>query len=275
MTDLIFDTETTGLVDFALPISEEKQPHLLQLAALLVDDEEVLAELNVILYWPDLKEISKEAIAVHHLTLARCHKKGVPPLKALQDFDGMVRLASCVVAHNVEFDDVIMRAAYHRVGGTGNAFTSKPRFCTMQSAQPVLKLPPKKEPPKGATPRYRFPSLDRAYRDLVDEAGFENAHEAMADARACHAVLVALRRRKAALIYKKPYRSAAKSKVNVDMRWLGDLLQEAENREGHLTEWERSFVADIGERHAQYGDDLFVSPKQHAILIRIEGKLHE
>nr|WP_299241463.1 hypothetical protein [uncultured Halomonas sp.] len=36
---LFFDTETTGLPDWKVPSDSEHQPHLVQLAAVLADDD--------------------------------------------------------------------------------------------------------------------------------------------------------------------------------------------------------------------------------------------
>lgn len=272
--DLVFDTETTGLARLADPITDQEQPFVLQLAALLVEDDKVLDEINVLFNWPEVKEIPKEAFDVHHIDLKTCRKEGVKPLTILKEFDALVRRADFLVAHNMEFDDFILRTAYHRVGGTGQAFSRRPRICTMQSARSVLELPPKKPPPEGAKPRYKLPSLVEAYKLLVDENGFEGAHNALADTRACHGVLVALRRRKVTLSYKAPQRKRHSASVDVDRAWLDDLLTQAEEHESRLTEWERAFAADFSERSAQYGDNLFVSAKQRAILVRIEGKIN-
>jgi hypothetical protein len=42
---------------------------------------------------------------------------------------------------------------------------------------------------------YKWPTLDEAYRVLVDPSGFKDAHDAMADTRACRGVYYALRAR--------------------------------------------------------------------------------
>ena len=40
---------------------------------------------------------------------------------------------------------------------------------------------------------YKWPKLSEAYETLVDEEGFEGAHDAMADVRACRAVYYKLK----------------------------------------------------------------------------------
>ena len=56
--------------------------------------------------------------------------------------------------------------------------------CTMRIATNVLKIPG----PRG----FKWPTLQEAYKRLVDPAGFEGAHDAITDVKACAAVFYAL-----------------------------------------------------------------------------------
>ena len=63
----------------------------------------------------------------------------------------------------------------------------------MLSSMPVLKLP-------GRYGNYKWPKLEEAYKFLVDPAGFEDAHDALVDVKACAAVLDALEEMGAPLV---------------------------------------------------------------------------
>jgi len=50
---------------------------------------------------------------------------------------------------------------------------------------------------------------------------------------------------------------------------LGDMLAALEAEMGALNDWETKFVRDQLERHAKYGADVFMSPKQWSALQKI------
>ena len=69
---LVFDVETTGLPLWNEPSEDPRQPHLVQLAALLVDDDtrQVISTLDVIVR-PDGWLIPEDVAAVHGITTER------------------------------------------------------------------------------------------------------------------------------------------------------------------------------------------------------------
>ncbi len=89
-----------------------------------------------------------------------------------------------MVCHNVNFDIKIMSYAYYRAGIV-NTLIDYRKVCTMKTATPVLKIP-------SVRGGYKWPKLQETYQALVDEAGFESAHTADADAMACWKILRAL-----------------------------------------------------------------------------------
>jgi hypothetical protein len=101
-------------------------------------------------------------------------------------FHQYARIADRVVFHNARYDTPRISDTITRVGGELSMWNSKPKFCTMLSLEPVMKLP-------GKFPgKYKWPNLDEAYRAYVDPDGFEDAHDAMADVQACAKVLFAI-----------------------------------------------------------------------------------
>ena len=76
---LFYDTETTGLPDFKAPSESAHQPHIVQLAALLVDMDtrETIQSMDVICR-PDGWTIPDEVAAVHGITTEHAAEVGIP-----------------------------------------------------------------------------------------------------------------------------------------------------------------------------------------------------
>src|SRR5512137_2482859 len=74
---LYFDTETTGKANFRAPADDPSQPRLVQLGALLTnDDGKEIAALNLIVK-PNGWTVPAEAAAVHGITTERATNEGV------------------------------------------------------------------------------------------------------------------------------------------------------------------------------------------------------
>ena len=83
----------------------------------------------------------------------------------------------------MDFDIRIMANTYLRSGFPIDSLQVPKRICTMQASTDVLKLPGK------FAGKHKWPTLDEAYRHLVDPAGFDGAHDALVDTKACAEVL--------------------------------------------------------------------------------------
>jgi len=267
--DLAFDTETTGFWDDALAEDDKKQAHVCQLGAVLFDGAEILEEYEAIIYNTGVK-IPKAAQDVHGISTMIARAKGREPKPVLKEFDALVRKSDRLIAHNMGFDLKMILPMFRRAGGTGGAVRAKDKICTMQSATDVLELP-------GKFPgSFKWPSLDEAYRTLVDEDGFEGAHGALADAKATHLVLVALEAGGHPLAYHEKQQPKAGPKwetAKVDLPKLDQILSAAVSSPELLTEWECGFVDEFVEKREKYGDKVFVSEKQWDVIQRIGDKL--
>lgn len=187
MIDLIFDTETTGKWDFKGTPTSEHQPHLVQLAFELVEDDRVIQTFSS--YVIPLIPVPKESTAIHGITDEAAREYGVKLETAIGMFKRAIARADNLVAHNLDFDLKVLARAFFLAGHTDPFHLPNP-ICTMKTATPVLKLPSPNKP--GS---YKWPRLDEAYKALVDPVGFEGAHDALVDVRACGKVLRALRGR--------------------------------------------------------------------------------
>jgi DNA polymerase III epsilon subunit-like protein len=184
MLILFFDTETTGFIDKSAGPDSPTQPHMVQLGAVLADmaGKEAAEPLSVIIR-PDGWTIPREAARVHGITTDIALKQGRRLDAVLKQFDGLAARAQMFVAHNFDFDSLVMRAAYIRAG-MAQPFTGKDSYCTMKQATDVCRLPGRYG--------YKWPALTEAHTHFFGE-GFTEAHNALADVRACKRVFFALR----------------------------------------------------------------------------------
>jgi len=181
---LYFDTETTGIYQSKLPATHPSQPHLVQLAAILVDrDNRERASVNLIVK-PDGYTIPKEASNVHGITTELALKYGVPLMVAVAAFTNLRALAEMLVAHNIQFDLGIMATAIHRTGRQPAHPGPTTHVCTMELSTPILKLPPTSRMIAAGFNKFKNPNLAECYRHFFDEE-LEGAHDAMVDVRGC------------------------------------------------------------------------------------------
>lgn len=177
---LFFDTETTGLPAWKLPSSDPSQPHLVQLAALLVDTEtrQVVEELDVIVR-PDGWTIPDDVVTIHGITTDHALAHGIPEAEALGRFLDLHDLADERVAHVESFDMRMVRIAIkrHLDDAMADRWKDSPAQCTGKLAKAAMGL-------------NKMPKLGEAHLALTGEP-MRGAHTAMGDARACMTVFFA------------------------------------------------------------------------------------
>lgn len=187
MRVLIYDTETTGLWKFKLPFDHVSQPEIVQLAAKLVNDEDgrVLGQINFIVRADS--ECAPEAAEIHGITQQLIEEAGVARRVAIASFHNLLKAADRTIAHNWDFDSKLIRRTYAAENSSFSLFDDTPGLCTMKLSTDVCRLP-------GKFPgKYKWPTLQEAYRLLVDPKGFDGAHDAMVDVDACLQVYLHLR----------------------------------------------------------------------------------
>lgn len=188
MSILFYDTETTGLPNFKKPPTDPLQPYIVQLAAILTDNEgNEKASINLIINNNVL--IPKEASSVHGLTEKECASYGVPVQFALSIFSGLSRKADIHCGHNLKFDNFFMDVAYQRIG----KYSPVQSFdCTMEMATPILNLPPTEKMLRAGFNKSKNPNLSECYKYFFDKE-LEGAHDALVDVRACKDVYFAIK----------------------------------------------------------------------------------
>ena len=182
---LIFDTETTG---FAKGAGLQGQPGLVQIAAILFDQERPVGHISAFMqpidnHGQNIPIPTEDFFVRAGITQVAIDKYGMDRVDTLKQFARMVKRAHRLVAHNIAYDWPVILAAFSRNNMLEEIERDKPLYCTMRTLTNVMRLPSK----KGVG--YKWPRLDEAYRTYIDPLGFENAHDAMADVTATSKVL--------------------------------------------------------------------------------------
>lgn len=192
---LFIDTETSGMLLRRAPLSDPSQPHIVQIATLFRDGPGGTVSQRVNLIRPDGWTIQPGAGRVHGITLEQCEETGVPLRDALRNLAGLIERADVVVAHNVEFDFVMLEIEEERAGVETGIRRAR-SYCTMTAATETCGLP-------GRHGGFKWPTLAEAHQFLC-HAGFDNQHDALADVLACSDVFDALKAKYAKERYSEP-----------------------------------------------------------------------
>ena len=176
---LFYDAETTGLPLYKEPSEHPDQPHIVQLAASLVDldTRNIVAGMDVIIK-PQGWSIPDEVTAIHGITTERAMDVGILEEMAL---DMLIALwgERLRIGHNEAFDARIIRIAQSRFGKSESELTqwkSGLAECTCKLARPHTKLD-----------KNKMPKLEEAYQHFTGKQ-LEGAHGARADVLGCIAV---------------------------------------------------------------------------------------
>lgn len=187
---LFFDTETTGLPkNWKASITDtDNWPRVTQLAWQVYDENGKLIREVCSLIKPDGWEIPKEDFFIeNNMSTERCEKEGVRLIDILEDFVEQVDNSDYLIAHNMNFDEKVIGCEMVRMK---LSFREEPKkLCTMQESTNYCKM----KPFRYGT--YKWPSLLELHEKLFDE-GFDGAHDALADVKACAKSFFELKKRK-------------------------------------------------------------------------------
>ena len=190
---VFFDTETTGLPLFNHPSEDPRQPHIVQLAACLVDldTRNTIASMDVIIQ-PDGWTIPDEVAEIHGITTEHAKAVGVPAKLALQMFlelaTGRLR-----IAHNEQFDARLVRIALlrHFNAEMADEWKAGEAKCTQKLATPIVKAPPTAKMKAVGRNHFKSANLGESVLHFTGKP-LENAHSAMADVKGCMDVFFAI-----------------------------------------------------------------------------------
>jgi len=191
----VFDTETTGLPKFNLPSSDPSQPHLTDVCGLLYSMDGELIEMFEQLIQPKGWTVEEEAAAITGLTTDFLMINGGDEKEAVARFGQMHKKADVRVAHNIGFDDRILRIAIKRYFGDAPAerFKAAPGYCTANASKPIVKCPPTAKMLKSSFRNsFKTPNMAEALDFFYPGEKIGQAHRARPDAEACAKVFFAL-----------------------------------------------------------------------------------
>lgn len=194
---LVFDTETTGLPKNGRLVDDE-QPHIVEIAALLIDSDGRLIESMHKVVKPDGWTIPKKASDIHGITTEKALEIGIPEKSAVSMFIELHKKAGACVAHNIRFDNQIMRIAIARfheemLGG----FDKVVSICTGELSKPILKIKATEAMKRSGFNHSKMPSLAEAFAYFTGGIKLHGAHGALADARACARIFFSIQRMRA------------------------------------------------------------------------------
>ena len=181
-----FDTETTGLPrSYKAPVSDlNNWPRLIQVAWLVTEEGGKEIKSAEYIIKPDDFSIPAEAAKIHGITDEIANRSGVALKPVLEEIAADIAAATVLIAHNIQFDEKIVGAEFLRTGSR-NHLEAKPRECTMHSSTNYCGIPG----PYGN----KWPKLQELHEKLFQKA-FPDAHNALADVRACAKCYFELRR---------------------------------------------------------------------------------
>jgi len=189
-----YDTETTGLPLFSEPSEDPRQPHIVQLAAILVDlDSKKTVQSIDLVIKPHGWVITPEITEIHGITQEYAMDVGVSEDDAASILIDMVgnRLR---IGHNEQFDARIIRIAAKRYFGevVADTWKSGEAECTARLSTKLCNLPPTEKMIAAKKNFNKTPNLTEAYTHFFGK-GFDDAHTAMADVLACRDVYFAVK----------------------------------------------------------------------------------
>lgn len=191
-TVLIFDTETTGFVNFKEDFDHSSQPAMVELAYMLVEFYEggghEIMRATAELIDPSPAIIPPEAIKVHGITLELAQIFGQVPGAVLKEFLEVVDMADALCGHNVRFDLMVVKAALSQTGDDSSAIQGVldpiPALCTMKASTPYVNIPGRRGP--------KWPKLPEALSFYGLSDRLTGAHRAAADVYATYCLLCEL-----------------------------------------------------------------------------------
>lgn len=193
---LFIDTETDGFALMDKPRTDPGQPHIVSIAAILAEEDGTERGCMSAIIRPDGFTIDpeSEAAKINGITQELAEAYGVGLRRAMLLFAELYQHADRMVAHNLPFDDKMLRITFERLQGYPK---SEPRekFCTANKATKIVNLPPSEKMVAKGMKMPKTPNLAECWQFFFGEPLPAGAHGAMFDARACQRIYYAIRER--------------------------------------------------------------------------------
>ncbi len=198
MKYVVIDTETTGLPDWHQPSEDPRQARIMEIAALLYDDGQLLEaycsliepESGPELAWPELQP---EAFATHGITVKECVLNGRPWDYVWSIVRGMLSPSDRWIAFGAGFDARMIRIELKRRDPkTAALFKTRSHDCAMKMVTKLIRLPPTAAMHAAGRHYPKTASLSEAFEYFVGRK-FGQQHRALIDALATARVYAAIR----------------------------------------------------------------------------------
>lgn len=181
MCVLIFDVETSGLFARGANyknLEEFDKARLVSICWLLVQGDSIV-EQSYFVIKPTFS-ISPESTAIHGITNEYAHEHGIDLNIVLDKFYESLKKAHVICAHNISFDEQIMKSEFFRTNKKSalSEFKSKHQICTMMKGRLFMKV-------------RKYPKLSELYKYLYNEE-LTNAHNALDDTKHCYKCYIKL-----------------------------------------------------------------------------------
>jgi len=186
---LVLDTETLGFPSKSRALTDQAQPHIVQLAALQYNPSTSRIEQSMCLVTkPDGWEIRPELTAIHGISHQYALDNGQPEADVIKTFLHLWMAEGeplRVVGHNAQFDiDIISIAVARFFPKLLADWQATTLFCTQKESKEIVQA-------KNKNGGLKLPKLVEAYKHFFGEE-FDNAHSANADTAATLKVYLAL-----------------------------------------------------------------------------------
>jgi DNA polymerase III epsilon subunit-like protein len=181
MCVIIFDVETGGLFARGANyknLEEFDKARLVSICWLLVQGDSIV-EQSYFVIKPTFS-ISPESTAIHGITNEYAHEHGIDLNIVLDKFYESLKKAHVICAHNISFDEQIMKSEFFRANKKSalSEFKSKRQICTMMKGRLFMKV-------------RKYPKLSELYKYLYNEE-LTNAHNALDDTKHCYKCYIKL-----------------------------------------------------------------------------------
>ena len=202
MLILFFDTETNGLPRGRNSTNPGDWPAIVQIAWQLLDFQNsshpTKIESKSYIVKPEEAVVwSDEAAAVHGITQERAFREGLDVRTVLNEFKEAARRATVIVAHNLAFDEPIVKNACLRIGNTSSdAWWPRNSYCTMKTSALLCGIPGRYVKRPSLEP-FKYPRLAELYVKLYGSESNLRFHDAGEDVEClvqCFKELMRLRR---------------------------------------------------------------------------------
>lgn len=197
---LVYDVETTGLLPRnKTKLDLSKCPHIIQLSFVVYDikKNEIVWEYDAYIKNDDLV-IPDIVTDLTGITKEKCMEVGKPIVEILEKFYEAYMFCDGLVAHNMEFDETMIKIELER---NRNSIMAKvpycfmifndmyekvhgiERFCTMKKGTDVCEL--YLEPKDGKPGKKKWPKLSELYEHYFPKETLLGFHNSMVDVKAC------------------------------------------------------------------------------------------